>query len=340
MRRLPRNFTKEELLKDLEKNEQKYETFHFVNSDEALHPFVFTRAYFTFKDDEEAYLFCKKFDGKLFVDSKENKSMAIVERAPSQDIPKADECTDKRMNTLESDSDYLKFFDEYNSSVKKVDFEALVREIEEKHRRLEEMPIQETPLLEFIVDQELKKTKRRTEKDLPKTKAENQKRSVEDFIDKQNIPKVSKKKIDKPKKQTREREDIDKTKTKKSTSTRSKGEKTRKLENNGVTGQLTTSDSKPTTKTSYATKLNENSRNSVSTKPKELTSNKMLENLESVKSESKTDENEANGKNEEKQRLRRNKDRPEREIYRPKRVRELEKPKDVKSGVESVVLEI
>lgn len=32
----------------------------------------------------------------------ENKSMAIVERAPSQDIPKADECTDKRMNTLES----------------------------------------------------------------------------------------------------------------------------------------------------------------------------------------------------------------------------------------------
>lgn len=33
----------------------------------------------------------------------------------------------------------------------------------------------------------------------------------------------------------------------------------------------------------------------------------MPENLESVKSESKTDENEANGKNEEKQRLRRNK---------------------------------
>jgi hypothetical protein len=60
---------------------------------------------------------------------------------------------------LYSEYEYKKFLDEYSQfNVKKsIPFESLVKELEEKRKRLAEGNLQPTPLLEYLVEQELKK---------------------------------------------------------------------------------------------------------------------------------------------------------------------------------------
>lgn len=53
------------------------------------------------------------------------------------------------------EAQYLKFLDQYNQTLnagtkKVIDFDVLVRQLEEKQRRQEEGMIQETPLTEYI----------------------------------------------------------------------------------------------------------------------------------------------------------------------------------------------
>ncbi|CAK5072450.1 unnamed protein product [Meloidogyne enterolobii] len=89
--------------------------------------------------------------------------MAIVEWALNQSFPRslledktltAKEC-DTRCGTLKNEAQYLKFLDQYNQTLnagtkKVIDFDVLVRQLEEKQRRQEEGMIQETPLTEYI----------------------------------------------------------------------------------------------------------------------------------------------------------------------------------------------
>jgi len=123
-----------------------------------------------FGDEKEAYSFCADFNGKIITDGKGNKSMAIVERAPNQSISDKNDTMDSRVGTLKNEFEYLKFLDEYNefNTKKVIDFEALVRELEEKRKRLAEGAIQETPLIEYLVEQNIKKGSKRRRKILKK----------------------------------------------------------------------------------------------------------------------------------------------------------------------------
>ncbi|KAJ3171814.1 hypothetical protein HDU87_008282 [Geranomyces variabilis] len=69
---------------------------------------VFSTAYVNFKTIDVMLDFCNTYKG-LFVDSKGNESRAIIEFAPFQRIPKKKKKADTRMNTINDDTDYLKF---------------------------------------------------------------------------------------------------------------------------------------------------------------------------------------------------------------------------------------
>lgn len=109
-----------------------------------------------------------------------NESAAVVELAVHQDIPKSFEAdsvkNDRRVGTL-TDSElfepiidvnttllgpeYKAFLEEFNNLILRrvTDFDELIREIEEKEKRLEKGMVCETPLVKFLVLQALEKVR-------------------------------------------------------------------------------------------------------------------------------------------------------------------------------------
>jgi regulator of nonsense transcripts 3 len=88
----------------------------FINS-QAL----FSRAYIVFKNQEDIYSFKERFDNYIFVDSKSNEYACVVEYAPFQRRLDNNQTTknqikkDSRCNTIEQDSDYMKFLEALNN---------------------------------------------------------------------------------------------------------------------------------------------------------------------------------------------------------------------------------
>ncbi|KAL3087539.1 hypothetical protein niasHT_026239 [Heterodera trifolii] len=156
---------------------------------------AFARAYLVFREEKNALSFAERFNGYVFVDRNGGteiyylfilifvvyfypifgiESMAIVELAPNQTVPKhciemAKQC-DERVNTFTNDVSFLKFIrrreaataaDAADGGARRVtDFDELVRQLEEKRRRLEEGQVQETPLTEFIRRMALEKARK------------------------------------------------------------------------------------------------------------------------------------------------------------------------------------
>uniref|UniRef100_A0A914HZM6 UPF3 domain-containing protein n=1 Tax=Globodera rostochiensis TaxID=31243 RepID=A0A914HZM6_GLORO len=98
--------------------------------------------------------------------------MAIVELAPNQTVPKqlmdgSAKERDERVDTLTNDVSFLKFLKRREEEAKDgggprrvTDFDELVRQLEEKRRRLDEGQVQETPLTEFIRRAALEKARK------------------------------------------------------------------------------------------------------------------------------------------------------------------------------------
>ncbi|KAL3099928.1 hypothetical protein niasHS_001854 [Heterodera schachtii] len=158
---------------------------------------AFARAYLVFREEKNALSFAERFNGYVFVDRNGGtkiylffifwcfyteisfiffgiESMAIVELAPNQTVPKhsaemAKQC-DERVNTLTNDVAFLKFLRRREAATaadadgggprRVTDFDELVRQLEEKQRRLEEGQVQETPLTEFIRQMALEKARK------------------------------------------------------------------------------------------------------------------------------------------------------------------------------------
>ncbi|CAD5230285.1 unnamed protein product [Bursaphelenchus okinawaensis] len=165
IRRLPREFTEEDLKEQID---QTYETIWFCPADKDLMPWSYSRAYIVFDNMEKAQEFRNKFHGYVFVDKKGIENQAVVEMAFHQEVPKSFPkdalISDKRTGTLETRPDYQEFLSAYEATtvVKKVtDFDELIKEVESKEKMLEDGQVQSTPLTDFMSKQYVEKEKKR-----------------------------------------------------------------------------------------------------------------------------------------------------------------------------------
>ena len=116
----------------------------------------------------DVYSFKERFDNYIFIDSKSNEYPALVEFSPYQRCPKNFDSNtlkkDSKLNTIEQDSDYLKFLETFsckNQNTNLPSCEAILEELEQKEREKASMgilgtagmfntPKIATPLLEYL----------------------------------------------------------------------------------------------------------------------------------------------------------------------------------------------
>lgn len=168
IRRLPPSLTKEQFL-DIVSPLPEYDYFYYCNADLSLGANAFSRAYICFKNHQDVYNFRDRFDNYVFVDSKSNEYPALVEYAPYQRRfkldPKNPPKKDSKCNTIEEDSDYMKYFESFGkpSGDQLPSCEAILEELEQKENSGPySAPKVTTPLLEFL---KKKREDKRTGKD-------------------------------------------------------------------------------------------------------------------------------------------------------------------------------
>ncbi|XP_066477027.1 regulator of nonsense transcripts 3A isoform X2 [Tiliqua scincoides] len=145
IRRLPPNFTKEQLEEQLHPL-PAHDYFEFCTSDPSLYPHLYSRAYINFKNPDDILLFRDRFDGYVFIDNK--------------------------------DPEYRKFLESYCAEEEKIcaNPETLLGEIEAKTREL--IARRTTPLLEYIKNRKLEKQRIREEKREERRRRESEKKRL------------------------------------------------------------------------------------------------------------------------------------------------------------------
>uniref|UniRef100_A0A7N5KIR4 UPF3A regulator of nonsense mediated mRNA decay n=1 Tax=Ailuropoda melanoleuca TaxID=9646 RepID=A0A7N5KIR4_AILME len=131
IRRLPPSLTKEQLEEQL-RPLPAHDYFEFFTADSSLYPHLYSRAYINFRNPDDILLFRDRFDGYIFIDSK--------------------------------DPEYKKFLETYCVEEEKPNAnpETLLGDIEAKTREL--IARRTTPLLEYIRNRKLEKQRIREEK--------------------------------------------------------------------------------------------------------------------------------------------------------------------------------
>uniref|UniRef100_G3SJC9 UPF3 domain-containing protein n=1 Tax=Gorilla gorilla gorilla TaxID=9595 RepID=G3SJC9_GORGO len=131
IRRLPPGLTKEQLEEQL-RPLPAHDYFEFLAADLSLYPHLYSRAYINFRNPDDILLFRDRFDGYIFLDSK--------------------------------DPEYKKFLETYCVEEEKTSAnpETLLGEMEAKTREL--IARRTTPLLEYIKNRKLEKQRIREEK--------------------------------------------------------------------------------------------------------------------------------------------------------------------------------
>lgn len=185
IRRLPAKLTKDELWEQLQSFVIEKELFWFCAADPEFRPHSYSRAYIAFREEQQAISFAERFNGYVFVDRHGSESMAIVECAPNQHVPKdiykESNKSDIRTGTLQNEVQYLKFLDQYNADVVTgrkgvINFDELVHELEEKKHRLEEGQVQETPLTAYIIRSLFDKSHKKQQKQMERLERKFQKK--------------------------------------------------------------------------------------------------------------------------------------------------------------------
>ncbi|KAJ7673548.1 Smg-4/UPF3 family-domain-containing protein, partial [Mycena rosella] len=105
-----------------------------------------SRAYISFKTEEQLAQFSREYDGHLFRDKAGNESYAVVEFAPYQKIPPEKRKADARSGTIEKDEDYISFLESLNAqaSTEHASLESLIAASQAPP------PPKTTPLLEAL----------------------------------------------------------------------------------------------------------------------------------------------------------------------------------------------
>lgn len=184
----------------------EYSDFYFVNGNLSLGEFAFSRAYFKFKNFQEMLIFKDKFDDYVFMDSKGNEYPCVVEFAYLQKMPRPSNDSKKtkqdiKMNTIDSEPDYIAFVQELNNnnstSPPPCSADALLEEIE-NNKLCKDKDSQLTPLLEFIGKRREEKIKMLEEKKRKKDETKKKKTTNKEMKAKQQ-QKVNKPAAVKPK---------------------------------------------------------------------------------------------------------------------------------------------
>ncbi|XP_068235864.1 regulator of nonsense transcripts 3B-like isoform X2 [Palaemon carinicauda] len=170
VRRLPPSMTEEMFIESVSPLAE-YDYFAFINADSSLGSNAYSRAYINFKNMEDVYIFCDKFDGYVFIDQKGNEHPAMVEYAPFQKIPKRSggKKKDARCGTIDEDADYLAFLESLTKPVTITlpPLEAVLEEIQAHDRELKAnngLIKVKTPLLEYIEQRKAEKLRSKEEK--------------------------------------------------------------------------------------------------------------------------------------------------------------------------------
>ncbi|KAL4838451.1 hypothetical protein H8958_015711 [Nasalis larvatus] len=165
IRRLPPGLTKEQLEEQL-RPLPAHDYFEFFAADLSLYPHLYSRAYINFRNPDDILLFRDRFDGYIFLDSKEGLEYpAVVEFAPFQKIAKKKlKKKDAKTGSIEDDPEYKKFLETYCVEEEKTSAnpETLLGEMEAKTREL--IARRTTPLLEYIKNRKLEKQKKKKKK--------------------------------------------------------------------------------------------------------------------------------------------------------------------------------
>lgn len=150
----------------------KFTSFYFAPPDWTLGIMASTRAYITFENPEEIYVFRDKYDGYVFVDAKGVEYPAVVEFAPFQGFSKTrSKKQDVKMNTIETDSHFIAFMEALKNAENETKSES---KMEFSYQLKEDKEITSTPLLEYL---ESKKKEKIAEK---KRKADEKKKKREE----------------------------------------------------------------------------------------------------------------------------------------------------------------
>ncbi|NXJ61634.1 REN3B protein, partial [Rostratula benghalensis] len=163
IRRLPPSLTKEQLEEHLQPLPE-HDYFEFFANDSSLYPYMFSRAYINFKNQEDIVLFRDRFDGYVFVDHK-GEYAAIVEFAPFQKAAKKkSKKKDAKTGTIEDDPEYKKFLESYGADDEKLTStpETLLEEIEARNKEL--IAKKTTPLLNFLKNKQRLREEKREER--------------------------------------------------------------------------------------------------------------------------------------------------------------------------------
>uniref|UniRef100_A0A1A9W996 UPF3 domain-containing protein n=1 Tax=Glossina brevipalpis TaxID=37001 RepID=A0A1A9W996_9MUSC len=177
IRHLPPNMTEDDFLKQTDPLPD-YDFYYFAAADWSLGSDATCRAYITFKNHNDIFLFRDRFDGYVFVDNRGNEYPAVVEFAPFQGVLKnKSRGGDSKVNTIEQESHYQQFLKKLEE-----EREAIAKGSECKlefplDRKKEE--IASTPLLQYLAN---KKEKRREE---AKKRTQEKKRQREEEQQKQ-----------------------------------------------------------------------------------------------------------------------------------------------------------
>ncbi|KAM7343729.1 UPF3 regulator of nonsense mediated mRNA decay [Cochliomyia hominivorax] len=173
IRHLPPTMTEEEFLKQIDPLPD-HDFYYYAEADWSLGFDATCRAYITFKNYDDVFLFRDRFDGYVFVDNKGNEYAAIVEFAPFQGFLKnKSRNSDNKVNTIEQESHYqqfLKKLEEEREAAAKGGETKLEFSLDSKKEE-----ITSTPLLQYLAS---KKEKRR--EDAKKRTAEKKKRREEE----------------------------------------------------------------------------------------------------------------------------------------------------------------
>ncbi|XP_055919823.1 regulator of nonsense transcripts 3B [Eupeodes corollae] len=176
IRRLPPTMTEEEFLKQIDPLPE-YDNYYYAAADWSLGFDATCRAYITFRNHDDVFLFRDRFDGYVFVDTKGEEYPAIVEFAPFQGLPKNKaRKTDPKVGTIESEQHYINFLQKLEE-----DREACKNEckLEFSLQPKDDKKVTSTPLLQFLMNKKMERReeqKKRTEDNRRKREEEKQKR--------------------------------------------------------------------------------------------------------------------------------------------------------------------
>ncbi|RRT40055.1 hypothetical protein BHE74_00011418 [Ensete ventricosum] len=111
---------------------------------------IHSRAYLNFNRPEDVVEFAEFFDGHIFVNEKGSQFKALVEYAPSQQVPNIWSKKDGREGTISKDPEYMEFLELISKPVEHLPSAEVQLERKEAERAgAKETPIV-TPLMDFV----------------------------------------------------------------------------------------------------------------------------------------------------------------------------------------------